>query len=97
MPSFSATSNTDSKIDQLKEHPLDYAMLGELNTRPRTTYLAKVQNTRTQRTFGTNAAEPLRLWKPSKAQNRTLPDAGKPYPVTVARLSRGDDWARGNL
>lgn len=33
-----------SKVARLKEHPLDYSMLGQLNTRPRTTYAAKVQN-----------------------------------------------------
>jgi MoCo/4Fe-4S cofactor protein with predicted Tat translocation signal len=31
-----------SKVAQLKAHPLDYSMLGQLNTRPRTTYLAKL-------------------------------------------------------
>jgi molybdopterin-containing oxidoreductase family iron-sulfur binding subunit len=32
------------KVARLKEHPLDYSMLGQLNTRPLTTYAAKVQN-----------------------------------------------------
>ena len=41
--SYSATSTTASSASaELKQHPLDYSMLGELNTRPRTTYLAKV-------------------------------------------------------
>ena len=33
-----------SHVRTLKEDPLDYAMLGELNTRPRTSYLAKLRN-----------------------------------------------------
>jgi molybdopterin-containing oxidoreductase family iron-sulfur binding subunit len=33
-----------SKVARLKKHPLDYSMLGQLNTRPRTTYAAKVRN-----------------------------------------------------
>ncbi len=33
-----------SKLARLKAHPLDYSMLGQLNTRPRTTYTAKLQN-----------------------------------------------------
>jgi molybdopterin-containing oxidoreductase family iron-sulfur binding subunit len=33
-----------SKVARLKTHPLDYSMLGQLNTRPRTTYLARVAN-----------------------------------------------------
>jgi molybdopterin-containing oxidoreductase family iron-sulfur binding subunit len=31
-------------VTALKRHPLDYSMLGGLNTRPRTTYLAKLRN-----------------------------------------------------
>lgn len=44
----------DSRVAKLKQHPLDYAMLGELNTRPRTTYLAKLRNPNTE----TKAAAP---------------------------------------
>jgi len=33
-----------SKVTELKSHPLNYGMLAELNTRPRTSYLARVRN-----------------------------------------------------
>jgi len=41
---FGDLNLTDSQLSRLKQHPLDYSMLGQLNTRPRTTYLARVQN-----------------------------------------------------
>lgn len=41
---FGDLNAPDSKMAKLKAHPLDYSMLGELNTRPRTTYLAKLRN-----------------------------------------------------
>ena len=41
---FGDLNAPESKVAALKEHPLDYPMLGELNTRPRTTYLAKLRN-----------------------------------------------------
>jgi molybdopterin-containing oxidoreductase family iron-sulfur binding subunit len=36
----------DSEVNRRKRSPLDYALLAELNTRPRTTYLARVTNER---------------------------------------------------
>jgi molybdopterin-containing oxidoreductase family iron-sulfur binding subunit len=33
-----------SKVAQLKRHPLNYSLLAELTTQPRTTYLARIQN-----------------------------------------------------
>ncbi|PWU17568.1 MAG: molybdopterin oxidoreductase [Verrucomicrobia bacterium] len=41
---FGDLNNRESKVAKLKAHPLDYSMLGQLNTRPRTTYLAKLTN-----------------------------------------------------
>jgi molybdopterin-containing oxidoreductase family iron-sulfur binding subunit len=41
---FGDLNEPQSRVARLKQHSLDYPMLGELNTRPRTTYLAKVRN-----------------------------------------------------
>lgn len=41
---FGDLNTPDGNVARLKNHPLDYSMLGELNTRPRTTYLAKLRN-----------------------------------------------------
>ncbi len=41
---FGDLNDKNSRVTKLAAHKLDFAMLGQLNTRPRTTYLAKLRN-----------------------------------------------------
>ena len=41
---FGDLAQTNSHVAQTRRHPLNYGLLSELNTRPRTTYLAEVSN-----------------------------------------------------
>jgi molybdopterin-containing oxidoreductase family iron-sulfur binding subunit len=41
---FGDLNDSGSRVSKLKAQPLDYWMLGELNSRPRTSYLARLRN-----------------------------------------------------
>jgi molybdopterin-containing oxidoreductase family iron-sulfur binding subunit len=41
---FGDLNQKDSRVNRLKSQPRNYGLLAELNTRPRTTYLAAVRN-----------------------------------------------------
>ncbi len=45
---FGDIHDPKSRISQWKQHPLDYGMLAELNTRPRTSYSARLRNPNSQ-------------------------------------------------
>jgi Fe-S-cluster-containing dehydrogenase component len=41
---FGDLNDADSQVNRRKASPLDYGVLTELNTRPRTTYQARLRN-----------------------------------------------------
>ena len=42
---FGDVNDPSSRVSRLKAEPTNYGLLEHLNTRPRTTYLAKIVNT----------------------------------------------------
>ena len=49
---FGDLNDTTSRVAKLKDNPLNYGLLSELNTNPRTTYLARVRNPNAEPTQG---------------------------------------------
>ncbi len=56
---FGIMTDPNSRVAQYKSHPLEYPMLGQLNTRPRTTYTARLRhpNPALQTTSGAGAGK----------------------------------------
>ena len=50
---FGDLNDPASKVKQWKESPLHYALLADLNTEPRTSYLAALRNPNPERIFAT--------------------------------------------
>jgi hypothetical protein len=61
---FGDLNSPGANVARLKTHALDYSMLGQLNTRPRTTYLAKITNPNAEAQDTTKGPNPrLSAWR----------------------------------
>ena len=87
---FGNLNDHDSTVAKAKASPRNYGLLAELNTRPRTTYLAKLRNPNPE--IETSRAR----WRPSDPETAAdarrigRPPGGRPGPRARAHLRLGD-------
>lgn len=74
---FGNVNNRESEVARLKTSPLNYGVLAELNTRPRTTYLARLRNPNPELDAGPQDDAPS-LDKRDRKIEDTLQKLGQP-------------------